>query len=497
VIEPRDYQQDALNALRDKIRSGVRRICLVAPTGAGKTTVAGAMIHGVMSKGKRAIFLAHRQELIDQCSDRLTEFGVRHGVIQGNDPRTDPYRSVQVASVQTLVRRDHWDADLIIVDECHRSTSETYTKIIDRYDSPCVIGLTATPYRMDGRGLGEQYDDLHEVIGTQDLIDLGYLVNPRVYGSRDPVDLSGVKTTAGDYNKKDLAGAMSTHVLRGEIVKNWLNRFEGRDACTVVFAPSIEQSLRIVEQFRSAGVSAEHIDGSMSKSATGRRREVLRGLADRSISVVSNVGILTEGWDLPHLECVILARPTRSKSLYRQMVGRLMRPDPGKRFAYVLDHANCTRMHGFVFDPQEYSLEGRENRPRKGNTPAPHKQCESCFAMLPLRERRCSVCGHEKLRTPVEYTDEDLVELDPSNIVAGKSKASDVPRSQRQETFDKLCFQCIERGYKPAWARMRYNTFYGEWPSWQTGIRSSKSFRKYEADFKDKASKKLALPVGA
>jgi superfamily II DNA or RNA helicase len=503
VIELRDYQQDALRTLRDRIGMGSRRPLLVAPTGAGKTTIAGAMIHGVMAKGRRAIFLAHRKELINQCAGRLTEFGVPHGVIKAKDKRYDPYKTVQVASVQTLTNRDHWPADLIIVDEAHRSTSKTYIDILDRYNNPVVVGLTATPYRMDGRGLGEVYDDLMEVIPTADLVELGYLINPDVFGSAEPVDLSAVTTSMGDYNKRELAGAMEGHVLRGEIVANWTRvvsaymkkrgvvttKASQLDACTVVFASSVAQSMKIAEQFKAVGVAAAHIDG---KTPDDERDEILGKLRSRELTVVTNFGLLTEGWDLPHLECVALARPTRSKSLYRQMVGRLMRPDDDKRFAIVLDHGNCTRTHGFVTDPQEYSLDGRESRPRKGSKPAPHKQCEKCLAVLPMDSNVCSICGHEKLKTPIEYTDEHLVALDSTNVQGGAPRAHAVPRDERQRVFDRFCYQCIERGFKPNWARMRYMQTYGEWPTWQSGIRSSREFLKYEADVKRRVEAEAA-----
>jgi len=295
VIELRDYQHAGIEGLREKLRSGVRRIALVAPTGAGKTTIAASMIEGIQKKGKRCLFLAHRKELIDQCSARLDQFGIKHGVIQAKHPRTDPTRTVQVASISTLVRRDHWDADVIIVDECHRSTSKTYTKIIERYSSPVVIGLTATPYRMDGKGLGEIYEDLHELISTQDLIDQGYRVMPVVFGSKVKLDLSDVRVTAGDYNRGDLADAMKETVLRGDLVDNWSSRVQQLTgaqrvsdcrAVTVVFAPGVEQSIKIVEQFKSAGIPAAHLDAN---TPALERAEILRKLRAREISVVSNV----------------------------------------------------------------------------------------------------------------------------------------------------------------------------------------------------------------
>jgi len=717
VIALRDYQEAGIRDLRERIAGGVRRVALVAPTGAGKTTIAGAMISGTVAKGNRCLFLAHRKELIEQCSARLDQFNISHGVIQANHPRTDPTRQVQVASISSLIRRPHWDAEVIIVDECHRSTSKTYKKIIERYTSPVVIGLTATPYRMDGKGLGEVYDFLHPLISTQELIDTGYLVMPTVFGSKIKLDLSGVRVTAGDYNRGDLADAMKETVLRGDLVDNWASRvmeYTGVDrvsdcrACTVVFAPSVEQSIKITEQFKAAGVPAAHVD---AKTPAGERTETLRKLRAREISVVSNVGILCldseteiltsdgwagidtlssehdvanwwpdrrvtwskpidiikrrrdvnermvsvngsdanirvteghrmlskkhsvlrrhtdfktskasdlvgkrcyfptsgvtedpkgldreklwsilidagsvdehhaeqanatgrvsmfstdwnaasslqalaaargmhativttksngpgptkpiyclsvnrdktehqlvrdrlefesewkdemvwccnvestylitrrhgrvtvmgncEGWDLPHLECVVLARPTRSRSMFKQMVGRLMRPDADKRFAFVLDHANCTQTHGFVNEAEEFSLESREARPRQGAAPAPHKVCSHCNALVGLRARECPACGAVQFRVDVRFTDERLVELKPGEVQRIVSK----PVEERQKAFNEFCNQCMAREYKPNWARMRYQALYKEWPAWNSGIRVTRSFREYE-----------------
>jgi superfamily II DNA or RNA helicase len=486
VIELRDYQHAGLGALRSHLGQGKWRLCLVAPTGAGKTTIAAAMIKGAVAKGKRVLFLAHRKELIEQCSARLDLFEIPHGIIQRKHKRTDPRRQVQVASIQTLIRRDHWDADLIIVDECHRSTSKTYRQIIDRYDEKtAVIGITATPYRMDGRGLGELYDELIDLISVQDLVDAGHLVLPDVYGST-AIDLSSVKTTAGDFDKKDLAAVMREVVFRGDVVDNWLRRVKDLtgvvedhrcNACTVVFCTNVQQSIQMVEQFRQRGITAAHLD---AKTPAKERAEVLRRLRDREISVVSNVGILTEGWDLPHLECVILLRPTRSRSLFKQMVGRIMRPDPDKRFGIVLDHANCTRMHGFVNEVEKYSLNGRESRPRKGAAPAPHKMCKACEYLLPLKEKQCPVCGALQFIVDVKFTDEELVKLDHTNLI----READVPEDIRQEAFVELCRQCVSREFKPNWASVRYMKIYGVWPTIRDGIRKPGFFRSYEHRFK-------------
>ena len=514
MVTLRPYQVKALNRLREKFSLGIRRVLLVAPTGAGKTTIAGELISGALSKGNRCIFLAHRTELIEQCSDRLDQMGIKHGIIQAGAKRRNPDAMVQVASVMTLLNRDHYDAQILIVDEAHRSPSSSYIKIIERYNNPFICGLSATPYRMDGKGLGkierkgledfQLYEDLLEVASVQELTDLGYLVMPTVYGAPE-VDLSNVKITAGDYNKRDTAKAMEGTVLRGDLLKNWARKCSeatgtiaefdegGRlvktncNACTIVFAPSIKQSHIIVEQFKNAGVAAAHVDG---KTKPEIRRQLLNDLRSRKLTVLSNYMIVSEGFDLPHLEAIIGARPTRSRNLVKQMIGRLMRPDDDKRFAFLFDHADWTRTHGFVNEPEKYTLESREKRPRKGDAKAPVRECPGCTALVHISTPVCNECGYEFPKRELQYTDEEFVELNSANINSGRPRAHAVPVEERQENFDRWCLRCEEEGYKPNWARMQYQRVYGEWPSRQTGIATPKFFWQYQKRYEKAMAKK-------
>lgn len=503
---------EAIQRVREEISSGNRRVLLVIATGGGKTVTSSSIIKSAVSKGKRCIFLAHRKELIDQCSNTLSFLGVDHGVIKRAHPKIDLSKPVQIASIQTLKRRDHWDADLIVIDEAHRSMAKTYVDLLDRYDmtKTVLLGLTATPYRMDGKPLGEIYNSLVEVIETQELIDLGFLVNPTVFGSSS-LDLSSVSVTGGDYNKKQLGAAMSGTILRGELLSNWAkicgdalgsetvwkdgpdgNKVPAQttcDACTVAFAPNIKKSIEIVEQFRAAGVPAAHVDG---KTDPVKRAAILKDLSEGRLTLVSNVDILCEGWDLPRLECIIGARPTRSKNLYKQMGGRLMRTDDDKRFAFLLDHANWTRTHGFLYEPSVHSLDVPEKRPRKGEGMMPLKECPQCKTVHPISSTVCDECGYEWPRYEIEHTNESLVELNSKDV----KRADAVPVSERQEAFDKLATICSEKGYKPNWARVRYQSAYGEWPAYNTGIKIPNFFRLYEKEFKNKL-KKQALAHAA
>ena len=921
----RPYQEEAIQRVRDEVvrqrgllgtphlpNPTLVAILLVIATGGGKTFTSGKIILNAVAKGKRCIFLAHRTELIEQCSKTLDRLGVDHGVIQSKHPRRDLKKPVQVASIQTLIRRKHWDANIVVIDEAHRSFAPTYRKILERYDEKTtVIGLTATPYRADGKPLGDIYNGMVETITTQELVDKGFLMEPVVYGAASgPPSEDLAVGSKGDYTAASRAKAMEPTILHGELLSNWARICGGQlgaettwykdeagrdrvaettcDACTVIFAPNVKKSKQIIEQFKAAGVRAAHVDGTTDENV---REKILEDLESGDLSVVSNVNILCldskteiltrdgwkgidefskndlvanwwsednsitfskpksvfrrkrkkdeamvyvngkysnirvtqdhrmlfkrssndlgyvdfnvakasdlvyqriyypvngyakpddievsqefhidetekrkliskrshhlrskhgyeynesvaeatrrvdlkyslrtkkpkeltfeecwfigfwlgdgtvtklksggveyvisqshrykkiinkfqntidkigvdyiykdrsapkskhlqrkysfprgtgsgcqeryglfhiekylnknfadelwglnrkqlwsllegfwyadghhgsgdepgnslrisnsnhnllsklqalcvcrgiyasmrcgfhngdlatkvmnslsvrlgkhehqlvndrlkfdtewkeeevwccnvestfivtrregkvtimgncEGWDLPRLECVIGARPTRSKSLYKQMGGRLMRPDDDCRIKILLDHANWTRTHGFLLEPTEHSLKKKEKRPRKKKGPSavPFKECPQCGAVHPLGARVCNECEYIWPKKEIEFTDENLVELDGKNV----QRAQVVELEERQAAFDALATQCVESGHKPNWARVRYSKIYGEWPSFKTGIIMPRFFQQYERDLNKKYKQQLTAQAAA
>lgn len=416
------------------------------------TVVAASIIAGAVRKQKRALFLAHRRELIDQCYGKLLASGLTRdhlGTILAGDPRARPHAPVQVASVQTLVGRKHPPADLIFVDEAHHTTASTYERILASYPGAAVIGLTATPCRGDGRGLGDAFGALVQVAQFGDLAAEGFLIVPTVYSTRHPVDLSAIRSTAGDYNLHDLDEALNRRELVGDIVSHWQEHAHGRT--TVVFAASVGHSRAIVEQFIAAGVRAEHLDGTTDDD---ERAAILARLATGETTVVANFGVLTEGWDLPRCKCVILARPTKSTGLYLQMAGRGLRPD-GDTPALLLDHAGCVLAHGFPQDDREWSLESR----RKRAGAAPVKVCPSCYASLPSGTLTCPECGHvfeAPPREEIETVDGALVQVVPP---------ATLPVAVRREWYEQQVATAKSRGWKLGAARHRYREKFGGWPA--------------------------------
>ena len=391
MIDLRDYQRDIVERARL-----VRRPCVVMPTGSGKTLVASEIIRG--EADRHVLFLAHRRELIHQAAAKLGEVGVNAGVILAGEP-TNAMSGVQIASVQTLWSRSFRSkslelppADIVFIDEAHHVRAHTYKAIIEKYPDAKIIGLTATPCRRDGRGLGNVFDALVEGPQVPELIAQGFLVGTKVFAPSKP-DLKGVHTRQGDYVESELAERMDKVELVGDIVSHWHRLSERRK--TVVFATSVAHSVHLKDEFERSGVRAEHIDGSTPK---GERDEILAEFARGDLKVVTNCAVLTEGWDSPSVSCIVLARPTKSPGLFRQMVGRVLRPYPGKGHALVLDHAGAVFQHGFVEDPVIWTLDAdkRTETPsqaaRQLQPSSRLLECSQCSAIR-AGGQACPQCG--------------------------------------------------------------------------------------------------------
>jgi len=462
----RPYQLTAIAKLRDKWREGHKRVLLVAPTGSGKTVIASAIIESAINKGSGILFLAHRKELIDQCSKKLDEIGIDHGIIKSDHWRRRPKLPVQVASIQTLVRRAKPDARLVIIDETHRASAPTYTDIISHYPDALILGLTATPWRSDGKGLKTIYSDLVVAESVINLIEQGYLVKPRVFAPNRP-DLAQVKIIHGDYDPAALNTAMDKPKLVGDMVRHWVDHAVGM--LSVLFATSVHHSQLCAEMFQQAGISAEHVDGTTPDK---ERTAILSRLSSGQTRIVCNVDIISEGYDLPALSCCILARPTKSSIKYLQMVGRIMRPYNGKS-ALVLDHAGCVHEHGFVDDPREYSLEDMTKTKKSSGDQC--WICTNCGAANPLTITTCPECGfsikqreRREGREPIRNVNGELVEYTnegrkpirqcihcQGSIYNGASK--NIARFGRF-TFLAKCPKCHKTNFWPDKQAARYAT---------------------------------------
>lgn len=426
AFAPRPYQTAGEESLRVGIRDGARRLLAVLPTGGGKTILAASIIAGAVRKGRHALFLAHRREIVTQSWSKLLEAGIppeQVGIIMGNGWITHPADGcqfdarrpnalVQVASIQTLTKRARPPADLVFIDEAHHASARTWREISDYYIArkAVVLGLTATPCRSDGRGLDDLFERLHIIARPSELIAGGWLVAPEVY-SVPPPDLSKVNVTGGDYDLEELGEVMDRAELVGKLVEHWRELANGRT--TVVFATTVAHSQSIVGKFKAAGIEAEHIDGT---TPVRDRDAILARLASGETKVVSNCQVLTEGWDLPRCKCVMLARPTQSLGLYLQMAGRGLRPWNDVP-ALLLDHAGCARRHGLPQTDRVWTLEGRPKGSRRSSsdTDSSVRDCPQCGRTVLRGVLACPHCGFEwdASEIPAE-TDDKLVKITAS-----------------------------------------------------------------------------------
>lgn len=390
MIQLRPYQADLIHGARDNFRRGVRSQLLVLPTGGGKTVCFSYMTAQAVSKGLRVWVLAHRQELLFQISGALGKFFVPHAFIcagLGGDAR----QPVQVASVATLAKRLHryQPPDLIIIDEAHHAIRRSmYGQIIDACEDAKLIGVTATPIRMSGKGLGELFEAMVQGPQTADLIEAGALSPYRLFAP-PAIDVTGVTVARGDFVRAELEAAVDKPHITGDAVSHYKKLTPGKRA--VAFCVSIEHARHVAAQFAHSGIPAQSLDGTMDKAHRGA---VIDDFKAGRVLVLTSCDLISEGFDLPAIETAILLRPTQSLALYLQQVGRALRTYEGKTEAIILDHAGNVRRHGLPDDPREWSLEGRGKKQKSGNSEPPLKDCPQCFAKVSTLATHCR-CGFE------------------------------------------------------------------------------------------------------
>jgi DNA repair protein RadD len=445
VLSP--YQTRALDDIRSSFRGGRRRVLYVLPTGGGKTLIFCFLAAEAARRGKRILILAHWQELVEQTSAALAAMGVPHGIIAaGYAPADAP---VQVASVMTLVRR--LDAvgnfDLAVIDEAHHAIARSWRLLLDSFEKAFVLGVTATPERLDGRGLGDIFEDMVVGPGVGELTGKSYLCAARTYAWRPP-DLSGVRTRAGDYASEDLSRVMSGSTIAGDAVAHYDDLCRGLPA--LAYCCSVEHSKLVAARFREAGFRAEHVDG---ETAADVRLSTIGALGEGRLDVLRNCYLFTEGVDVPALGAVLLLRPTKSLALYLQMVGRALRPSPGKGKALILDHAGNVWRHGLGDDPRHWSLDSKK---RKAGT-VPVKECPDCHAMVTIGSTVCSECGFEfEVRGRDRERSEvpgDLIEITLRDRLRRMSYRNAVGWGGADP--DRLRLVAEARGYKRGWVYYR------------------------------------------
>jgi superfamily II DNA or RNA helicase len=434
----RPYQQQLVTDIRLQYQLGHRKVLAVLPTGAGKTVCFSHIAQAAAKKGNRVLIAVHRQELLDQACRALP---MPHGVIAANRAM-DLSAAVQVASVQTLARRLHKLPrdffQLVIIDEAHHSNAGTWAKVLEHFQQAHLLGVTATPIRLDGRGLGEHYQAMVEGPSAAWLTDNGYLAPARVLAPPG-FDTTGLRKRMGDFDTKEAEHRIGT--IMGDAVSHYRKHLDGQTA--IAFCCSVAHAEAVASLFQCNGIPAASIDGSMTSE---QRRDLLQALGTGRIRILTSCALIGEGVDVPSVGGCILLRPTASVALHLQMIGRCLRPQPGKR-AVVLDHVGNTIRMGHHLEPRDWTLDGIKKRDRDK---APSvKVCPQCFAAMASQAKQCGECGHQFApeARELQQVEGELVE------VAARERKREQGSAQ---SLDDLRQLAQKRGFKRGWAERVY-----------------------------------------
>lgn len=455
-IKLRDYQQALIRLVFAKWQDSDRKLIMQLPTGSGKTVILSAIARNFYQRQEPILVIAHTEELIFQLKDALESVcGVMVGVIKSGI-KANPDRLIQVASIQTLRNRVLPTDALVIIDESHHATAKSYRQIIESYQDSYILGVTATPCRTDGSGFDDLFDALVSITNPRELIDQGYLCDYKLIASPQAISTKGIKTTGGDFNNRDLADSVDVVELAGNLIGVYKVYAIGKKC--VVFAINCNHSNAIAERFRAAGIPAEHLDG---ETPDDERKAIIERFRTGETLVLCNVNIVTEGFNLPNIEAVQIARPTKSLSLWLQMVGRGLRTAEGKAHALILDHTDNFARLGMPDANHIWLLEGvtvaKEKLKRKRNNQI--ERDDDLFEIVETESvvlQEVTAIDAEKLRLQEEFKNlEKLFETAAHNRY--KESWVGIKFVESKPSLEALKACAVRLGYKQGWAFVKFN----------------------------------------
>jgi len=438
MIQLRDYQQELIDDVRKSYLNGSRAPCVVLGCGGGKTVLFAYMAQQSQEKGNTVWFLVHRRELLDQTIDTFDRFNIDR-------------KTIHIAMVGAVSRNlsKYPEPDFIIFDECHFSAAKTWRKIIDSFPNARLAGLTATPTRLDGKPLGDIYDDLVEGESIKNLIDKDHLA-PYKYYAPSVADLSTLKKKRGDFDKEKSEEILSTKAVFGDVINHYKNYANGKQ--TICYCSTIKHSEMMAKEFQEQGINAVHFDGETPKK---ERKQIIKDFRKGKITILCNVDLISVGFDCPDVDCCILLRPTDSTALYIQQACRALRYREGKT-AIILDHVNNYERHGLPDDEREWSLGDKYEKPKRFQEDGTLKikECTNCFAVFEAGENICPMCGHEV----------ELIKQELENIK--EIKLQEIKRKKEEEikkivldfdgpedcgSLEELHAYAKRKNFKPGW----------------------------------------------
>lgn len=452
MIALRPYQSVLIDSARDAMRRGVKSLVLESPTGSGKTLLTAHMIQTAASRGIRCWFIVHRVELLRQSIATFKSVGVDFGVIAaGFSP--NPTALVQICSIGSLKRRllKIQKPGLIIYDESHHVAAKSWSDIHAANPQAFHVGLSATPERLDGKGLGSYFQEIIHGPSVAWLIENGFLSKYKIAAPPGGVNADGVHRTMGDFNKAELAVVADTPTITGNAIREYLKRANGKRA--IARHVNIALSKKLAADFIASGIPARHVDGDTPRL---ERQDAMDSFVRGETLVLCNVDLFSEGVDVPAVECILDLRPTQSLALWLQFCGRGLRPAPGKEYAVIIDMAGNLRRHGLPCQEREWSLSGRK-RFKAGQAGRSILICPKCYAAQFGRPTKCKECGYlfeTGEGREVQQIDGDLVDVD---LGAERAKIQKKREIWGANTLPEFMALAKKYGYKPGWAWFRYN----------------------------------------
>jgi len=443
MFQLRPYQESLIEDSRFEFKNGKKRVCIVSPCGSGKTVIMAYMSIQARSRGSNVLFVVHRQELIEQSSKTFSDIYVSHGIIAAGYPMNISEK-IQIASIQTVIRRLNKMnvPNIIILDECQHSPAGTWRKLLDYFPDAFVIGLTATPWRMGGRGLGDIFESLIMGPCVKELVEVGDLAPYNYYAPPVAADLDGIKVKYGEFDKADVTLRMDKSEIIGDLISYYNKLIPGARA--VCYCSSLAHSEHTAEMFRQANISAIHIDGETPKAI---RKAAINEFRNGNVKILCNVDLISEGLDIPAMDAVILARPTQSLTLFIQQAMRCMRVDKDNptKVATIIDHVGNVYRHGLPDEDREWTLEGKMKKREPSEIKI--RQCPECYyAHLPAP--RCPSCGFVyavQVQEPIKQTKGELLQI---KDLERKAQKREIGQARTRGELEQIA---IKRGYSLRW----------------------------------------------